>query len=77
MVVSGPERKWEYIRFSPSTTVNVILRELRGPDDESLYKVEYDDGVEEDVSINLIFFISFTLRKYRTMPKFGTHINPH
>ena len=47
----APVRPWEYMRFPPSTTVENILAEIKNPKGETWYRVEYDDGLEEDVSV--------------------------
>jgi chromodomain-helicase-DNA-binding protein 4 len=47
----APSRPWEYMRFPPSTTVENILAEIKKPTGETWYRIEYDDGLEEDVSI--------------------------
>lgn len=46
----APIRPWEYTKFPPSTTVEKILAEIGKPRGEVWYRIEYEDGLEEDVS---------------------------
>jgi hypothetical protein len=50
-MVSGPARPWEYQPFHGSTTVDSVLEELEGPGGKLFYKIEYEDGRGEDVSV--------------------------
>lgn len=52
VIVPLPVRKWEYIPIGTSTTVNAVLGKLHGRDSGNLYKIEYDDGIEEEVSLD-------------------------
>jgi chromodomain-helicase-DNA-binding protein 4 len=53
VMVSGPARPWEYQPFHGSTTVDSVLEELEGPGGKLFYKIEYEDGRREDVSVQL------------------------
>lgn len=50
ITLPAPARPWEYMSITPSTTVEKILAEITKPGDELLYRIEYDDGLEDDVS---------------------------
>jgi len=51
VVVSAPERPWEYQPFREDATVDTVLQELEGPRGELWYKIGYEDGRVEDVSL--------------------------
>ncbi|KAL3424279.1 hypothetical protein PVAG01_03560 [Phlyctema vagabunda] len=50
VIAGGPARPWEYQNFDHSTTIDEVLEQIEGPDGESLYKVQYEDGHDEVVS---------------------------
>jgi chromodomain-helicase-DNA-binding protein 4 len=51
VIVPAPSRPWEYLPFVESNTVENVLGETVKPNGETLYKIEYADGREEEVSI--------------------------
>ena len=53
VMVSGPLRPWEYQPFQGATTVDSVLEELEGPGGKRFYKIEYEDGRKEDVSMQI------------------------
>ena len=55
VMVSGPLRPWEYKAFQESTTVDTVLEELELPGEKLFYKIEYEDGRQEDVSVYPLF----------------------
>lgn len=50
VVVPPPARPWEYQPFQGDTTVDTVLEEIEGSDGVHRYKIEYEDGQQEDVS---------------------------
>jgi chromodomain-helicase-DNA-binding protein 4 len=59
VMVSAPARPWEYQPFRGDTTVDTVLEEIDGPGGRLWYKIEYEDGRKEDVSLD---FCSFGLK---------------
>jgi len=59
VMVSAPARPWEYQPFRGDTTVDTVLEEIDGPGGKLWYKIEYEDGRKEDVSLD---FCSFELK---------------
>lgn len=57
VMVAGPARPWEYAPFQGATTVDSVLAEFAGPKGDIWYKIEFEDGKKQDVS--LINFISW------------------
>jgi chromodomain-helicase-DNA-binding protein 4 len=57
VIVPAPSRPWEYQPFVDSTSVANILAEIRRPTGEASYKIEYEDGREEDVSIQYLIVV--------------------
>ncbi len=55
VMVPAPSRRWEYQPYQGDTTVESILQEIEGPDGGIVYKVEYETGKIEDVSILSLF----------------------
>lgn len=53
VVVPAPSRPWEYLPFRGATTVDTVLEELERPGEDSWYKIEYEDGREENVSVKI------------------------
>lgn len=56
VVVPEPTRPWEYQPFERTTTVDAVLEEIKKPGEETWYRIEYEDGMEEDVSIQFLIF---------------------
>ena len=54
-MVQGPSRPWEYQPFVDDDTVDTVLAEVDEPGGEVLYRIEYEDGRREDVSIGLLY----------------------
>ena len=54
-MVQGPSRPWEYQPFVDDDTVDTVLAEVDEPGGEVLYRIEYEDGRREDVSIGIHF----------------------
>jgi chromodomain-helicase-DNA-binding protein 4 len=54
VMVPAPARPWEYQPWRGDTTVETVLEEIEGLDDEQMYKIEFEDGRKEDVSVNLL-----------------------
>ena len=59
VMVSAPARPWEYQPFRGDTTVDTVLEEIDGPGGKLWYKIEYEDGRKENVSM---VFCSFELK---------------
>src|SRR5438045_2899278 len=49
--VPAAVRPWEYKSFPEDTTVRRVIKELLGHGDELAYKIAYQDGRTEEVSI--------------------------
>lgn len=56
VLVSGPERPWEYQPYNGDSTVDCVLEETKGPDGSPWYKIEYESGRKEKVSISHLCF---------------------
>ncbi|POS83971.1 hypothetical protein EPUL_003616 [Erysiphe pulchra] len=52
VIVPTPVRKWEYLPIGTSTMVNAVLGTHHGSQRETLYKIEYEDGIEDEVSFD-------------------------
>ena len=59
VMVQGPSRPWEYQPFVEDKTVDVVLAEVDKPGGEIWYRIEYEDGRREDVSLELGFYLTF------------------
>jgi hypothetical protein len=57
VIVPVPSRPWEYLPFVESSTIENVLGEIAKLNGETLYKIEYEDGREEDVSIDIYPFL--------------------
>jgi chromodomain-helicase-DNA-binding protein 4 len=51
VVVPAPSKPWEYQPYRGTTTVDTVLEEVKKPGGEGWYKIEYEDGKREDVSM--------------------------
>jgi chromodomain-helicase-DNA-binding protein 4 len=51
VVVPAPSRPWEYQPYHGATTVDKVLEEIKKPGGQIWYKIEYEDGRREDVSM--------------------------
>lgn len=49
--VTAPSRPWEFVKFPPSNIVEKILGEIKKSGRGDFYRIEYEDGLEEVVSI--------------------------
>lgn len=49
VLIDGPARPWEYQPYQGDTTVDTILEEIEGSDDERWFRIEYEDGEEDQV----------------------------
>jgi hypothetical protein len=58
VMVQGPPRPWEYQPFVEENTVDTVLAEIDEPGGKVLYRIEYEDGRREDVSITILYFAS-------------------
>jgi chromodomain-helicase-DNA-binding protein 4 len=56
VMVQGPSRPWEYQPFVEENTVDTVLVEIDEPGGKVLYRIEYEDGRREDVSITVLYF---------------------
>ena len=52
VMVPAPARPWEYQPWRGDTTVETVLEEVEGLDGKQMYKIEFEDGRKEDVSVN-------------------------
>ena len=59
VMVSGPARPWEYQPFNGDTTVDSVLEKIESHDGEDWYRIDYETGKTESVSL-------FTLRNSTT-----------
>lgn len=50
VLVAAPARPWEYQPYRGDTTVDVVLGEIKGKDYEQWFRIEYEDGRQENVS---------------------------
>jgi chromodomain-helicase-DNA-binding protein 4 len=57
VMVQGPSRPWEYQPFLGDKTVDIVLAEVDQPGGEVWYRIEYEDGRREDVSIGTFHFV--------------------
>jgi hypothetical protein len=55
VVVPAPTRPWEYQPFRGDTTVDTVLEEIKGPDSQRWFHIEYEDGRKENVSAEPVF----------------------
>jgi hypothetical protein len=55
VMVQGPSRPWEYQPFVDEDTVDTVLAEVDEPGGEVRYRIEYEDGRREDVSIGILY----------------------
>ena len=53
VMVQGPSRPWEYQPFVEDNTVDTVLAEVDEPGGGVKYRIEYEDGRREDVSIRI------------------------
>jgi hypothetical protein len=58
VMVPAPSRPWEYEPYRGDTTVDTVLEEFKKPGGEIWYKIEYEDGRKEDVS--MLYLSSFS-----------------
>ena len=54
VMVPAPARPWEYQPWRGDTTVETVLEEAEELDGEQMYKIEFEDGRKENVSVNLL-----------------------
>ncbi len=54
VVVSGPSNPWEYAPFKGDTTVENVLEEWLGQDGKPWFKIEFEDGHQDEVSALLL-----------------------
>lgn len=54
VLVSAPARPWEYEPFRGHDTVDCVLGEADSPDDRQWFRIEYEDGRGEEVSVSPI-----------------------
>ena len=66
VMVPAPSRRWEYQPYQGDTTVDSILEEIEEPDGSIVYKVEYETGKIEDVSILCFSSLSKCCQSART-----------
>jgi chromodomain-helicase-DNA-binding protein 4 len=60
VLVPPPARPWEYQPFQGDTTVDTVLEGIEDSDGVYRYKIEYEDGRQEEVSrISAPFVLSF------------------
>jgi hypothetical protein len=52
--VKGPSRPWEYQPIVEEDTVDSILAEIHEPGGNLVYRIEYEDGRRDDVSVKLV-----------------------
>ncbi|KAF7866887.1 hypothetical protein EAF04_005728 [Stromatinia cepivora] len=57
VMVPGPKNPEEYVPYQEDDTVNAVLEELTGSDGETLYKVEYGDEREENITFNRLLHL--------------------
>ncbi|TVY94026.1 Chromatin remodeling factor, partial [Lachnellula willkommii] len=61
VMVPAPARPWEYQPWRGDTTVETVLEEVEELDGEQMYKIEFEDGRKENVSLQKLL----TLRNGR------------
>lgn len=54
VMVPPPARPWEYQPWRGDTTVETVLEEVEELDGKQMYKIEFEDGRKENVSVNLL-----------------------
>ncbi len=54
VVISGPSNPWEYAPFRGDTTVESVLEEWLGQDGKPWFKIEFEDGSQDEVSALLL-----------------------
>ncbi|TVY49580.1 Chromatin remodeling factor [Lachnellula occidentalis] len=52
VMVPAPARPWEYQPWRGDTTVETVLEEVEELDGEQMYKIEFEDGRKENVSLD-------------------------
>lgn len=57
VILPAPARPWEYQPYRGDDTVETVMEEVEGVDGETVYKIEFEDGHEEDVSVHLFRFL--------------------
>ena len=57
VMVQGPSRPWEYQPFVADQTVDEVLAEIDQPGGDVWYRIEYEDGRREDVSIKSLLVV--------------------
>jgi chromodomain-helicase-DNA-binding protein 4 len=50
VVVPPPTNPWEYQPFTGNTTVDSVLEDFEDSDGQRYYKIEYEDGEQNEVS---------------------------
>lgn len=50
VLIPAPERPWEYEPFQGDTTVDTVLEDIEGSNGVHRYRIEYEDGNQEEVS---------------------------
>jgi hypothetical protein len=63
VMVTGPTRPWEYQPCVGDNTVDTVLKRVEGSDGGEWYRIEYEDGKTEDVSV---LSSSFVLQYFGT-----------
>jgi hypothetical protein len=56
VVVPAPARPWEYQKLQDNNTVDAVLEEVRRTGSEIRYRVSFEDGREEEVSVMFLPF---------------------
>ncbi len=54
VLVPAPQKPWEYETYQGDITVDSVLEEIEGPDGKPFYKIEYEDGRKNEVSVILL-----------------------
>lgn len=50
VLVAAPARPWEYQPYRGDITVDTVLEEIKGKDNQQWFRIEFEDGRQEDVS---------------------------
>jgi hypothetical protein len=53
VMIEGPSRPWEYQPYVADMTVDTVLAELDPKGGKVWYRIEYEDGRREDVSVGI------------------------
>ncbi|KAK6604943.1 Chromatin remodeling factor mit1 [Botrytis cinerea] len=69
VMVPGPRNPEEYVPYQDDT-VHSVLEELNSPDGETLYRVEYEDERQENVSWDFLLQINSQLSKDTVIPPY-------